>query len=108
MTDPLEPLRQAAAARAAAGLRRELRPRAADDDLLDLASNDYLGLARDPRVTGAAAEAALRWGAGSTGSRLVTGSTDLHTRLEADLADFVGRAGRRWCSPPATWRTSVR
>jgi 8-amino-7-oxononanoate synthase len=94
MTDPLEPLRQAAAARAAAGLRRELRPRAADDDLLDLASNDYLGLARDPRVTGAAAEAALRWGAGSTGSRLVTGSTDLHTRLEADLADFVGaRAG---------------
>jgi len=94
MTDPLEPLRQAAAARAAAGLRRELRPRTADDDLLDLASNDYLGLARDPRVTGAAAEAALRWGAGSTGSRLVTGSTDLHTRLEADLADFVGaRAG---------------
>jgi 8-amino-7-oxononanoate synthase len=94
MTDPLEPLRRAAAARAAAGLRRELRPRAADDDQLDLASNDYLGLARDPRVTGAAAEAALRWGAGSTGSRLVTGSTDLHTGLEADLADFVGpRAG---------------
>ena len=94
MTDPLEPLRQAAAARTAAGLHRELRPRAADDDLLDLASNDYLGLARDPRVTGAAAEAALRWGAGSTGSRLVTGSTDLHSRLEADLADFVGaRAG---------------
>jgi 8-amino-7-oxononanoate synthase len=94
MTDPLEPLRQVAAARTAAGLHRELRPRAADDDLLDLASNDYLGLARDPRVTGAAAEAALRWGAGSTGSRLVTGSTDLHSRLEADLADFVGaRAG---------------
>jgi 8-amino-7-oxononanoate synthase len=94
MTDPLEPLRQAAAARTAAGLHRELRPRSADDDLLDLASNDYLGLARDPRVTGAAAEAALRWGAGSTGSRLVTGSTDLHSRLEADLADFVGaRAG---------------
>ncbi len=92
--DPLDRLRQLATARAAAGLRRELRPRAADDDLLDLASNDYLGLARDPRVTGAAAEAALRWGAGSTGSRLVTGSTDLHTRLEADLADFVGaRAG---------------
>ena len=88
--DPLDRLRQLATARAAAGLRRELRPRAADDDLLDLASNDYLGLARDPRVTSAAAQAALRWGAGSTGSRLVTGSTDLHTRLEADLADFVG------------------
>jgi 8-amino-7-oxononanoate synthase len=90
MTDPLEPLRRAAAARAATGMRRELRPRAADEDVLDLASNDYLGLARDPRVTGAAAEAALRWGAGATGSRLVTGSTDLHAELEAGLADFVG------------------
>ncbi|HET9944049.1 MAG TPA: aminotransferase class I/II-fold pyridoxal phosphate-dependent enzyme, partial [Actinomycetes bacterium] len=67
-------------------MRRVLRPRAADDDVLDLASNDYLGLARDPRVAGAAAEAARRWGAGSTGSRLVTGSTELHARLEADLA----------------------
>ena len=61
-------------------MRRALRPRAADDDLLDLASNDYLGLARDPRVTAAAAAAAARWGAGSTGSRLVTGSTELHAR----------------------------
>ena len=72
------------------GMRRVLRPRSADDAVLDLASNDYLGLARDPRVAGAAAEAARRWGAGSTGSRLVTGSTDLHTRLETDLAGFVG------------------
>ena len=109
MTDPLEPLRQAAAARAAAGAApRAAAPRLPTTTLLDLASNDYLGLARDPRVTGAAAEAALRWGAGSTGSRLVTGSTDLHAGLEADLADFVGARGRRWCSPPATWRTSAR
>ncbi|MEO7981514.1 MAG: 8-amino-7-oxononanoate synthase [Sporichthyaceae bacterium] len=73
-------------------MRRELRPRAAGDDLLDLASNDYLGLARDPRVRDAAADAARRWGAGSTGSRLVTGSTALHAELEASLADFVGAA----------------
>ena len=71
-------------------MRRVLRPRGADDDLLDLASNDYLGLARDPRVAGAAAAAAAAWGAGSTGSRLVTGSTDLHAELEAALAAFVG------------------
>jgi 8-amino-7-oxononanoate synthase len=90
VTDPLEPLRTAAAARAAAGMRRELRPRSATDDLLDLASNDYLGLARDRRVTTAAAAAAELWGAGATGSRLVTGSTDLHSELEAGLADFVG------------------
>ncbi len=88
--DPLAALRAAAADRADHGMRRVLRPRAADDGVLDLASNDYLGLARDPRVTAAAAEAALRWGAGATGSRLVTGSTRLHADLEADLAGFVG------------------
>jgi 8-amino-7-oxononanoate synthase len=79
------------AAREAAGLRRVLRPRAAADGVLDLASNDYLGLSADPRVSEAAAEAARRWGAGSTGSRLVTGSTELHAELEAELAAF-GRA----------------
>ena len=73
-----------------AGLTRQLRPRRADSDLLDLAGNDYLGLARDKRVTGAAAAATLRWGAGSTGSRLVTGTTEAHTELEHELAAFCG------------------
>lgn len=76
--------------RRAAGLRRELRPRPADSPLLDLAGNDYLGLTRHPEVTRAGADACLRWGAGSTGSRLVTGSTSLHAELEAELADFTG------------------
>jgi 8-amino-7-oxononanoate synthase len=78
------------AVRRAAGLRRELRPRAADSPLLDLAGNDYLGLTRHPEVTRAGADACLRWGSGSTGSRLVTGSTALHAELEAELADFTG------------------
>jgi len=73
-----------------AGLERQLRPRRADSDLLDLAGNDYLGLARDKRVTGAAAAATLRWGTGSTGSRLVTGTTEAHTELEHELAAFCG------------------
>ncbi|GHA85080.1 8-amino-7-oxononanoate synthase [Streptomyces termitum] len=76
--------------RAEAGLVRRLRPRPAESDLLDLASNDYLGLTRRAEVTEAAAEAARRWGAGATGSRLVTGTTRLHTRLERELADFCG------------------
>ncbi|MFE1551824.1 8-amino-7-oxononanoate synthase [Streptomyces sp. NPDC058718] len=76
--------------RAEAGLVRTLRPRAAESELLDLASNDYLGLTRRPEVTEAAAEAARRWGAGATGSRLVTGTTRLHTRLERELAEFCG------------------
>ncbi|MFC4031759.1 8-amino-7-oxononanoate synthase [Streptomyces polygonati] len=76
--------------RRAAGLRRELRPRPAESALLDLAGNDYLGLTRHPEVTRAGADACLRWGAGATGSRLVTGSTALHAELEAELADFTG------------------
>lgn len=90
MTDPLHRLHGATAAREAAGLRRRLRARTPAESLVDLASNDYLGLARDPRVTAAAAEAALIWGAGSTGSRLVTGSTELHGQLEVALASFTG------------------
>jgi 8-amino-7-oxononanoate synthase len=73
-----------------AGLKRQVRPRPAASTDLDLAGNDYLGLTRDKRVVGAAAAATLRWGAGSTGSRLVTGSTDLHTELELELASFCG------------------
>jgi 8-amino-7-oxononanoate synthase len=79
-----------AAEREAAGLRRRLRPRAADEDVLDLAGNDYLGLAHHPEVLHAAALAAKQWGAGSTGSRLVTGSTLLHSELEAAFADVMG------------------
>ena len=102
---PLERLRAAAAARAAAGVRRSLVPRDPDGDgLIDLASNDYLGLAGDKRLVAAAADAAGRWGAGSTGSRLVTGTTTLHARLEERLAGFGG-AEARWCSPQGTWPT---
>jgi 8-amino-7-oxononanoate synthase len=88
MSDGLDRVREALAALEAAGLRRRLRPRGAQDGVLDLASNDYLGLARDPRVGAAAAEAARVWGGGSTGSRLVTGTTELHAELEGELADF--------------------
>ncbi|MET9150162.1 8-amino-7-oxononanoate synthase [Streptomyces griseoflavus] len=73
-----------------AGLVRTLRPRAADTPVLDLASNDYLGLTRHPEVTEGAAAAARTWGGGSTGSRLVTGTTELHAELEDELAAFCG------------------
>ncbi|NIK56600.1 8-amino-7-oxononanoate synthase [Kribbella shirazensis] len=80
-----------AAALEARGLTRRLRARAADDDLIDLAGNDYLGLARDPRVVSAAAAAVQTWGTGSTASRLVTGTTELHEDLEAALAAYTGQ-----------------
>jgi 8-amino-7-oxononanoate synthase len=76
--------------RARAGLARELRPRSAADPAVDLAGNDYLGLARHPEVVAAAARALTEYGLGATGSRLVRGSTDLHAALEADLTGWLG------------------
>ncbi|MDW6058232.1 8-amino-7-oxononanoate synthase [Streptomyces sp. FXJ1.4098] len=88
--DPFEWIDEESERRSRAGLVRTLKPRPADSPLLDLAGNDYLGLARHPEVTAAAGAAAARWGAGSTGSRLVTGHTELHSTLEAELAAFCG------------------
>ena len=87
----LDWLDEAAAERAARGLHRVLRPRPADDRVLDLASNDYLGLGRHPEVVEAAVASTRRWGAGATGSRLVTGTTDEHLALERELAEFCGQ-----------------
>ncbi|WP_420881622.1 8-amino-7-oxononanoate synthase [Rhodococcus sp. (in: high G+C Gram-positive bacteria)] len=77
-------------ARRTAGLRRELRARHDQDAVIDLASNDYLGLVRHPEVIDGAVDAVRRWGGGATGSRLVTGTTSDHELLERELADFVG------------------
>lgn len=90
VTAPLAWLEANEVRRRAAGLRRSLRPRVAGTADLDLASNDYLGLSQHPAVIEAGVSALRTWGAGSTGSRLVTGDTDLHERFECDLAEFVG------------------
>jgi 8-amino-7-oxononanoate synthase len=76
--------------RRAAGLRRSLRTRPAVAAELDLASNDYLGLSQHPAVIEGGVDALRTWGAGSTGSRLVTGNTELHETFESAVADFVG------------------
>lgn len=75
-----------------AGLRRALRPRPAVATELDLASNDYLGLSQHPDVIDGGVAALRMWGAGATGSRLVTGDTELHEEFEDELADYVGMA----------------
>jgi 8-amino-7-oxononanoate synthase len=87
---PLAWLDTTEAQRRAAGLRRALRPRPPVATELDLASNDYLGLSQHPAVIDAGVEALRTWGAGSTGSRLVTGDTELHQQFERALAQFVG------------------
>jgi 8-amino-7-oxononanoate synthase len=81
------------------GLHRRLRliggpqgPRVTLDgkQVLLLCSNDYLGLANHPKVRGAAADAAMRWGAGAGASRLISGNMQPHSRLEKRLAAFKG------------------
>jgi 8-amino-7-oxononanoate synthase len=72
---------------------RELRPAELLVDgrrCLAFCSNDYLGLARDPRVARAMADGAIAWGAGSGAAHLVTGHTVEHHALEEELADFTG------------------
>ncbi len=81
------------------GLYRRLRmisgpqgPRVVLDGkpVLLLCSNNYLGLADHPRVREAAADAAMRWGVGAGGSRLVSGTMRIHRKLEEHLAAFKG------------------
>lgn len=87
---PLAWLDDVANQRRATGLRRTLRSRPAVGADVDLASNDYLGLSQHPDVIEGGVAALRTWGAGATGSRLVTGNTELHEEFERGLAEFVG------------------
>ncbi|MGC1853310.1 MAG: aminotransferase class I/II-fold pyridoxal phosphate-dependent enzyme, partial [Solirubrobacterales bacterium] len=95
MTDVAERLEELRAS----GLRRRLRliesaqgPRVLLDgsEVLLLCSNNYLGLADHPEVREAAADAALRWGAGAGAARLISGNMEGHRWLEERLAAFKG------------------
>lgn len=56
--------------------------------MLNLCSNNYLGLAGDPQLVAAAAQAAREWGAGPGAVRTIAGTQTLHLRLEEELARF--------------------
>jgi 8-amino-7-oxononanoate synthase len=96
----MEGLTQELTSLEARSLRRRLRVvdevlpggkvRVAGQTLLNLSSNDYLGLAQDPRLIKAAQAAAAQWGAGAGASRLVVGHLALHEAVEAHLAAFKG------------------
>ena len=58
--------------------------------LVNFASNDYLGLARDPRLARAAARAQRRHGAGAGASPLLSGWLPVHRALERELAGHAG------------------
>lgn len=101
MTRPslIDRLTQAHAERAQAGLLRRLRtvtsaqgPHVvvAGRSLLGFASNDYLGLAADPRIASALREASLTWGVGAGAAHLLGGHRGPHQQLEEELADWLG------------------
>ena len=59
-------------------------------ELLSFCSNDYLGLAADPRVAEAMCSATRRYGVGSGAAHLISGHSQAHHALEEELADFLG------------------
>lgn len=99
MSALLDGLRADLSALAGQPLRRRRRsnelpcaPRAMVDgrEMLAFCSNDYLGLAAEPKLAAALAEGAARWGSGSGASHLVSGHYSVHDELEERLARFVG------------------
>ena len=83
----------------AAGLRRQRRVLASPcgrlatvdgREVVNFASNDYLGLANDPAIVQAMTDGAQHWGAGSGASHLVAGHLTPHEQLEIALAQFTG------------------
>jgi len=98
MTRLIAELDVALSARASTGLARRRRTvdspqgaRLAVDgrDVLQFGSNDYLGLAADPRLIAAAQRGAARFGVGAGASHLVSGHFSAHEALERELADWV-------------------
>jgi 8-amino-7-oxononanoate synthase len=74
------------------GVVRHTVPRAGTAvGVLDLASNDYLGLAADPRLKAAGIAAVERYGTGARSSRVVTGTSAVHEELEAELCRLTGQ-----------------
>ena len=83
----------------ARGLRRRLRVLERADgrtavyqgrELLNFASNNYLGLTNHPKLKEAAANAAREFGVGGGASRLISGTLELHEQLETEIAAFKG------------------
>ena len=82
-----------------AGLRRHLRTVMSAPtgtihldgrDVVLLGSNNYLGLSTHPEVIAAAVEATQTFGTGASGSRLISGNSELYTTLETNLAKMKG------------------
>src|SRR5579871_4028601 len=97
MTDPLAYLGEQLEAWKSAGTYQRLRVLESESaaaskfdgkEVINLASNNYLGLTTHPRLREAALEATRRYGVGSGAVRTISGTMSLHMQLEERIADF--------------------
>ena len=65
--------------------------RVQDRDVVNFCANNYLGLANHPAIVAAAHEGLDRYGYGMASVRFICGTQDIHKKLEADLARFLGK-----------------
>ncbi|MCY4646448.1 MAG: aminotransferase class I/II-fold pyridoxal phosphate-dependent enzyme [Gammaproteobacteria bacterium] len=61
------------------------------EGLINFASYNYLGLSYRPEVIEAICDAVRKYGAGASGSPVLSGTTDLHKRLANEVASFKGK-----------------
>ena len=99
-----------------AGLRRHLRTVMSaptgtinldGQDVVLLGSNNYLGLSTHPQVIAAAIKATQSFGTGASGSRLISGNSELYTILETNLARIKGTEAALVFSSGYTANTSI-
>lgn len=90
LVEELNSLKQAGLYRPLKELQSPQRPRSLIDgrEVINLSSNNYLGLADDPRLKQAMIEATEAYGAGSGAVRTIIGTMTIHNRLEEKLAEF--------------------
>lgn len=92
LTDELDELRRLGTSRTEIVLTGPQQPRTTTTDsaVLNLCSNNYLGLASHPRIIEAAGRALTTRGAGMASVRFICGTQDEHRSLESDIAAFLG------------------
>src|ERR1700675_4901610 len=90
LTEQIDSWREAGTFQKLRGLQSACAPISRFDgrEVINLASNNYLGLTTHPKLIEAAVEATRKFGAGSDAVRTISGTMDLHLELERKIAAF--------------------